>query len=75
MNLVSYKFIQIQKYLVRCCSSIADYNETNMAYCWDCWNTGLLRDAESHCLSNWQMNLAFGSAYRFSVKRLILPRF
>lgn len=43
--------------------AFVDYMEINISYCWDCWDVGLLREAESTSISMWRNNLIFGNAY------------
>uniref|UniRef100_A0A914N4F5 separase n=1 Tax=Meloidogyne incognita TaxID=6306 RepID=A0A914N4F5_MELIC len=45
------------------CMAFVDYMEISISYCWDCWDVGLLREAESSSIALWRNNLIFGNAY------------
>uniref|UniRef100_A0A1I8AZ04 separase n=1 Tax=Meloidogyne hapla TaxID=6305 RepID=A0A1I8AZ04_MELHA len=48
---------------LKSCMAFVDYMEISMSYCWDCWDVGLLREAESSSIALWRNNLIFGNAY------------
>jgi hypothetical protein len=50
-------------FLVRFSSAYADYVEVSITYAWDLWDAGLVREAESICLTIWRNSMAFGDAY------------